>query len=149
VKVLPWMLLLGYVASGLGQQTAPVAEHLPLAMRGPWVITQQLTEKSLGCFDPEHAQRLVGLKFSLSESGVVWNGSPRKELEPHTRRVSRYEFEARYGQKAKELGIDTDPVPIVQVVPSYGVPVNLLVMGKAGVLLIDACNIWLEAQREP
>jgi hypothetical protein len=136
------------LASALCCGAQQVAEHVPAMMRGKWVVTKQLTGQSLGCFDPEHARGLVGLKFSFSESVLHWGGHASKDLDPHARRVSVYEFQARYGQKPGDLGIVQDPVPIVQVTPSYGIPVNILVLRDSGTMLIDACNIWLEARRD-
>jgi hypothetical protein len=136
------------LASGLSLHAQLIAERVPVGMRGEWVVTKQLSATSLGCFDPRNQESLLGLRLSLSDRALVWNGQTSRNLDPHLRRISGYEFQARYGQKPRDLGIDEDPVSLVQVVPSFGIPVNILLLRDPGTILIDACNIWLEASRD-
>jgi hypothetical protein len=133
---------------GLSSHAQLAPERVPAAMRGEWVVTKQLSANSMGCFDPRNLHGLLGLRFSLSDRALVWNGQASKNLDPHLRRISVYEFQARYGQKPKDLGIDEDPVSFVQVVPSFGIPVNILLLRDPETILINACNIWLEAARD-
>lgn len=133
-------LLLGLAAHG---------QVVPAAMQGKWIVIRDLTEKSQGCYDPIRKKALVGLKLTLTGNHLVWNGIDSKELQPRELDLSIYDFQGRYTLWPHDLGITAVPVHIVYVVPSVGIPVNAFVLRGPETLLIDACNVWLEADRDP
>jgi hypothetical protein len=124
------------------------AQYVPIAMQGKWIIKKDLTEKSQGCYDPVRKQTLVGLKLTLSVDRLIWNGVAGGDLQPRELMLSGYEFKFRFGLKPSDLGIYENPVPIIYVVPSVGIPVNAFIARDPHTILIDACNIWLVAVRD-
>lgn len=140
--------LLGCMAALLVCAAPAFAQYVPIAMQGKWVIKKDLTEKSQGCYDPVRKQGLVGLKLTLSVDRLIWNGVPGNDLQPRELQLSGYEFKFRFGLKPSELGIYENPVPIIYVVPSVGIPVNAFIARDPHTILIDACNVWLVAVRD-
>lgn len=125
------------------------AQYVPTAMQDHWIITRDLTEKTNGCYDPEHRKSLVGIKLSISDHLIFWNGLTSTDIQPREQELSMFIFQARFGIKPKDLGLPSSSVPIVYIVPSVGIPVNALVTRDSNTLLLDVCNIWLEASRDP
>ena len=124
------------------------AQYVPTAMQDHWTVTKDLVEKSQGCYDPEHRKSLIGIKLSLGDHLMTWNGLVSMDLQPREQDLSVFIFQARFGLKPRDLGLAGGTVPIVYVVPSVGIPVNALVTRDKATLLIDVCNIWLEATRD-
>ncbi len=135
------MLLLGAMPA--------LAQYIPKVMQDHWIVTKDLTEKSQGCYDVAHRKSLVGIKLAFNDHLLFWNGLTSTDLQPRELDLSLFTFEARFGLSPGELGIPTKTVAIVYVVPSVGIPVNAMVMRDANTILLDACNVWLEAARDP
>ena len=121
------------------------AQYVPAGLQGNWKVKRNLTEKSLGCFDPAHAKALIGAELRIGDHEIVWQGLHSKDLDPKVTEISAYNFQARYGKTPQELGITGDKISITLVNPSEGIPINALTARGPALLLIDACNIWLEA----
>ena len=121
---------------------------VPPGIRGSWTVIANLSEHTLGCFDPPDAEALVGMRVHIGSRELRWRRFISENLEPHAIELSTYAFLYRYGKMPQELGLPPGPVTIVDVHPSQGIPVNALVQLDRSTILIDACNIWLKATRE-
>ncbi len=133
-------------------QTAPpplaAPQSVPIEMRGNWTVVKNLSERSLGCFDSAHTRDLIGLRVMLGERRLLWNGLPSFQLDPTVVEISTNAFQARYGKMPQDLGLPAGRVTMVDVHPSEGIPVNALVEIDPSKILVNACNIWLEADRD-
>ncbi len=131
-------VLLAFALPALGQ-------YVPAGLQGSWKVKRNLTEKSLGCFDPVHAKGLIGAEIRIGDHEIVWQGLHSKNLDPKVTEISAYNFQARYGLRPQDLGITGDRISLTMVNPSEGIPINAFASRSPTLLLIDACNIWLEA----
>jgi hypothetical protein len=136
-----------------GNRAAPTAtllpmQSIPIEIRGNFTVTKNLSERSLGCFDSGHTRDLIGLKITLGERRILWNGLPSFGLDPSIIEISSNAFQARYGKMPQDLGLPGGRVTMVDVHPSEGIPVNAIVEIDGSKILIDACNLWLEAARD-
>jgi hypothetical protein len=121
---------------------------VPAEIRGDWTVTKNLSERSLGCFDPADTKTLIGLKVSIGARQLLWSRIASTALNPEVSVISSYTFLFRYGKLPEELGLSPSPVTIVDVHPSEGIPVNALIRIDRSTILINACNIWLQASRD-
>ncbi len=125
------------------------AQYVPAGLQGTWKVKKNLSGKSVGCFDPMHTKMLMGAKLSLGEHELVWMGLHNINPSPKIEEVSSYAFSAKYGLAPHDLGLPaTDKISILQVNPSEGIPINAVIALGPSTILIDACNIWLEAQHD-
>ena len=129
-----------------GQERRP--ESIPPGIRGTWTVVANLSEHTLGCFDPPDAEALVGMRVLIGPGQLHWRRFNSDHLDPQVKVLSSYAFLYRYGKLPEELGLSPSLVTIVDVHPSQGIPVNALVQVNRSTILIDACNIWLKATRE-
>ena len=125
------------------------AQYVPAGLQGTWKVKKNLSGKSVGCFDPMHTKMLVGAKLSLGEHELVWMGLHNINPSPKIEEISSYAFSAKYGLAPHDLGLPaTDKISVLQVNPSEGIPINAVIALGPSTILIDACNIWLEAQHD-
>lgn len=125
------------------------AQYVPAGLQGTWKVKKNLSGKSVGCFDPTHTKMLMGAKLSLGEHELVWMGLHNVNPSPRIEEVSSYAFSAKYGLTPHDLGLPaTAKISILQVNPSEGIPINAVIALGPSTILIDACNIWLEAQHD-
>ena len=122
------------------------AQSMPPLMRGKWVVEKNLSERYLGCYDPANAANLTGTEITIGDHELLWKGRPTSNLSPQTIQISVNAFQLRYNKTPQDLGLPDAPVTITDVHPSEGIPLNAFVL-RDGSLLINACNIWLEAVR--
>ena len=141
--LMPWV----WTNAPLLAQARPVRANIPAAMRGTYVVTRNLSERSLGCFDYAHTLALIGLRVTVNERDLLWGHLRSEDIDPQIMALSSNAFEARYGKQPQDLGLPPGRVTLTDVHPSEGIPVNALVPIDAGTILIDACNIWLLAER--
>lgn len=125
------------------------AQYVPAGLQGTWKVKKNLSGKSVGCFDPMHTKMLIGAKLSLGEHELVWMGLHNINPSPKIEEISSYAFSSKYGLAPHDLGLPaTDKISILQVNPSEGIPINAVIALGPSTILIDACNIWLEAQHD-
>ena len=125
------------------------AQYVPAGLQGTWKVKKNLSGKSVGCFDPMHTKMLMGAKLSLNERELVWMGLHNTNPNPKIEEISSYAFSAKYGLNPHDLGLPaTERISVLQVNPSEGIPINAVIALGPSTILIDACNIWLEAQHD-
>ena len=122
-------------------------ESVPPGIRGTWTVIANLSEHTLGCFDPPDAEALVGTRVLIGARDLRWRRFADTNLDPESKVLSSYAFLYRYGKLPEELGLSPAPLTIIDVHPAEGIPVNALVFVDRSTILIDACNIWLKATR--
>ena len=145
-RVAAGALLLSAVVSIAAQERRP--ESVPVGIRGTWTVTANMSEHTLGCFDPPDAEALVGTHVVIKARELRWRRFTDTDLDPESKVLSSYAFLYRYGKLPEELGLSPAPVTIIDVHPAEGIPVNALVFVDRSTILIDACNIWLKAVRQ-
>jgi len=124
------------------------AQNMPGSLQGSWKVKRSFTDKSSGCFDAAQLNGLIGARLSIGVRQLTWTGIRSQDLAPRLQQISAIGFKAKFGLTPVDLGLPGNSVALLQVNPSPGIPINALIVRDASTILIDACNTWLEAERD-
>lgn len=138
---------------------------IPKQLLGNWRVSKVVPTQTVGCWDQQQAQNMIGGKINYKADGFSWNGTALKSQGATLSTVEAQEFvEDNSGSSSyidfPMLGISTPSVQRVAIQHPdatikgitdqgiEGVPGDNVLMKDHNTLILSLCNVWFEVQRE-